>query len=72
MTARHTGSDAAMSAVAPVHIRSRKSTREIAVDRYGADEAAAGWHGGGRVPAKVRRLAQRAQPASGDVDFVTP
>ena len=36
MTARHTGADAAMRAVALTGIRSGKSMREIAIDFYGA------------------------------------
>ena len=64
MTAGHVGDDAAMRAVALVGLRSGKSMREIAVDLYGADRVAAGWHGGGRMRAKVRRLVHRARAAS--------
>ena len=65
MTAGHVGDDAAMRAVALAGIRSGKSMRKIAVDLYGADAAAAGWHRDGRMRAKVRRLVQRARAAPG-------
>ena len=64
MTAGHVGDDAAMRAVVLAGLRSGKSVREIAVDLYGADRVAAGWHGDGRMRAKVRRLVQRARAAS--------
>ena len=57
--------DAAMRAVALVGMRSGKSMREIAVDLYGADRVAAGWHSDSRMRAKVRRLVSRARTASG-------
>ena len=38
--------------------------REIAIDLYGADREAAGWHGDSRMRAKVRRLVLRARAAS--------
>ena len=64
MTAGHIGADAAMRAVALAGVRSGKSMREIAVDLYGADRVAAGWHGDGRMRAKVRRLVHCARAAS--------
>ncbi len=66
MTAGHGGADAAMTAVALAGLRSGKSMREIAVDLYGADRVAAGWHGDGRMRAKVRRLVHRARAAPGE------
>ena len=51
--------------VALAGIRSGKSMREIAVDLYGADRVAAGWHADSRMRAKVRRLISRARAASG-------
>ena len=65
MTARDTGAEAAMRTVALAGIRSGKSMREIAVDLYGADRVAAGWHADSRMRAKVRRLVQSARAASG-------
>ena len=66
MTAGHVRNDTAMRAVALTGIRSGKSMRETAVDLYGADLVAAGWHGDSRMRAKVRRLASRARAASGE------
>ena len=66
MTAGHVGDDAAMRAVVPAGLRSGKSMREIAVDLYGADRAAAGRHGDGRMRAKGRRPVNRAWAASGE------
>ena len=60
MTAGHDGDDEAMGANALAGIRSGKSMREIAVELYGADRAAADWHGDSGMRAKVRRLADRA------------
>ena len=65
MTAGHVGDDAAMRAVVLAGIRSGKSMREIAVDLYGAERVAAGWHGDSRMRAKVRRLVSRVRDASG-------
>ena len=65
MTAGHAGIKAAMRAVALAGMRSGKSMREIAVDLYGADRVAAGWHGDSRMRAQVRRLVHRARVASG-------
>ena len=65
MTAGHDRDDAAMRAVALAGIRSGKFMRKIAVDLYGADEVAAGWHRDGWMRAKVRRLVGRARAASG-------
>ena len=72
MTAGHAGDDAAMCAVALSGIRSGKSMREIAVDLYGADKVAAGWHRDGWMRAKVRRLVSRARAASDDAGPGTP
>ena len=65
MTARHVGAEATMRAVALAGMQSGKSMRGIAVEFYGADRVAAGWHADSRMRAKVRRLADRAQAASG-------
>ena len=64
MTAGHVGDDAAMRAVVPAGLRSGKSMRKIAVDLYGADRAAAGWHGDGRMsdPAPGRPAAGLLPP----------
>ena len=67
MTAGHDGAEAAMRAVALAGIRSGKSMREIAVDLYGADVVAAGWHGDSGLRAKVRRLVHRARTAPDEV-----
>ena len=66
MTARDGGDDAAMRAVALAGLRSGKPMREIAVDLYGADRAAAGGHCDGWMRAKVRQLVDRARDASGE------
>ncbi len=66
MTVGHVGDDTAMQAVVLAGIRCGKSMREIAVDLYGADPVAAGWHVDSRMRAKVRRLVQRARAASDD------
>ena len=66
MTARHIGADAAMQAVAVAGIGSGKSMREIAIDLYGADRVAAGWHDDSGMRAKVRRLVHRARAASAE------
>ena len=68
MTAGHAGAGAAMTAVVPAGLRSGKSMPEIAVDLYGADRVtadrvAAGWHGDGRMRAKVRRPVHRTRTA---------
>ena len=69
MTAGHVGDDAAMRAVALAGIRSGKSMRKIAVDLYGADAAAAGWHrrrpdaGEGAAAGASARGPHRAPPA---------
>ena len=61
MTAGHVRDDAAMRAVALAGFRSGKSMRESAVDLYGADWVAAGWHSDSRMRAKARRLVYRAR-----------
>ncbi len=66
MTAGHVGDDAAMRAVVPAGLRSGKSMREIAVDLCGADRVAAGWHGDGRMRAKVRRHGEASGTETGD------
>ena len=64
MTAGHVGDDAAMRAAARAGLPSGKSMREIAVDLYGVDRAAAEWDCDGRMRADVRRLVYRARAAS--------
>ena len=64
MTARRVGAGASERAVVLAGVRSGKSTREIAVDLYGADRVAADWHRDGWMRAQVRRLVQRARAAS--------
>lgn len=65
MTAAQVGTDAAMRAIVLAGLRSGKSMREIAIDLYGADRVAADWHADGWMPARVRRLVQRARAAAG-------
>lgn len=76
MTARPVGAGASERAVALAGIRSGKSTREIAVDLWGADQVAADWDPDGWMWAKVRRLVRHARAAtgagSGDADIGTP
>ena len=64
MAAGHAGDDTGMRAVAMAGIRSGKSMREIAVDLYGVDRVAAGWHSDSGMRTKVRRLVNRARAAS--------
>ena len=61
MTARHTGAEATMRAVAPAGIRSGKSMRETAVDFYGADRAAAGRHGDSGMRSQARRWIPKSE-----------
>ena len=52
-------------AVAAAGLRAGKSLREIAIDLYGVEEVAAGWHRDGWMRAMVRRLVGRARAGSG-------
>ena len=59
MTTGPVGADAAVLA----GLRAGKSTREIAVELYGADLVAAEWDYDGWMRARMRRLARRARAA---------
>ena len=61
MTARHTGAEATMRAVAPAGIRSGKFMRETAIDLYGADRAAAGRHGDSGMRSQARRWIPKSE-----------
>ena len=56
--------DSSPEAVAMAGRRAGKSLREIAVDLYGAERVAAGWHRDGWMRATVQRLAGGAGTGS--------
>ncbi len=63
MTAGYSEDDAAMQAVVLAGLRSAKSMREIAVDRYGARQVAVEWHRDGWMRPMVQWLVHRARAA---------
>ena len=66
MTVGAVADDAAMRAAALAGLQSGKSMRAVAVDLYGADQAAADWDCDALMRATVRRVAHRARASSGE------